>query len=313
MGPRGNRDSERAMNARNGLTNAAGDAPQYHRPRTLDAALDLLSDASATVLAGGTDHFPARVGPRAPEAVLDISGVDGLRGIARIEAGYRLGAATTWTDVIEADLPAWFDALKLAAREIGGVQIQNRGTLGGNLCNASPAADGTPCLLAADAGIVLASKRDGERRVPLAEFLTGYRATARRPDELLTAIDLPTPRHPARSTFLKLGARHYLVISIAMVAVTLEAATDGTVAAARIAVGACSATAQRLHALEAELTGRPMDTGLAALVRDDHLAGLAPIDDVRADAAYRTHASRTLTARAIARLASAPNAERMTA
>ncbi|MBP5858313.1 xanthine dehydrogenase family protein subunit M [Marivibrio halodurans] len=280
-------------------------ATSYLRPRDLTAALDALAGAPMTVLSGGTDHFPARVGPRPPEAVLDIGGIDALRGIEETVAGHRLGARTTWMDVIEADLPPHFDALKQAAREVGGMQIQNRGTLGGNLCNASPAADGTPCLLAADAMVVLASAR-GERRLPLADFQAGYRATARRPDELLTAIEVPKPAvGSARSCFLKLGARHYLVISIAMVAATLEVTPDGTVAAARIAVGACSATARRLPALEAALAGRPVAPGLGGVVVPDYLDDLSPIDDVRASADYRRHAAGVLIARALECLATA--------
>lgn len=275
---------------------------RYLRPTRLDAALDALAAAPMTVLSGGTDHFPARVGPRAPEAVLDIGALDDLRGIVETEEGWRLGARTTWTDVIEADLPPVFDALKLAAREVGGVQIQNRGTLAGNLCNASPAADGTPCLLAMDAVVVLES-RAGARHLPLADFLVGYRATARRPDELLTAIEVPRPAGAARSTFLKLGARHYLVISIAMVAATLEVDRDGTARAARVAVGACSATAQRLPALESALVGAPAAPGIGDRVTPAHLATLSPIDDPRASAAYRREAARVLVVRALERLA----------
>jgi len=283
-------------------------APVYHRPTTLPAALALLADGPLVVLSGGTDHFPARVGPRAAEDVLDIGAISDLRFIREEGDAVILGGRTTWTDILQADLPPWFDALKQAAREVGGVQIQNRGTLAGNLCNASPAADGTPCLLAADAAVELRSV-SGARRLPLADFLTGYRTTARRPDELLTAIHLPKPAHPAPSRFRKLGARRYLVISIAMVAATLEVDAAGRVAAARVAVGACSAVAQRLPALEAGLLGRPAAPGLGALVAHDHLAELQPIDDVRASAAYRRRAARTLVARALEDLVAAPDAK----
>ncbi len=282
------------------------DEAAYVRARTLEEALEALARGPHVILAGGTDHFPARVGPRAPEAILDIGALDGLRGIRETDDAFELGATTTWTDVIEADLPRWFDALKQAAREVGGVQIQNRGTLAGNLCNASPAADGTPCLLAADAEIVLCSAR-GERRLPLSDFMTGYRTTARTPDELVTAIRLPKPEHAARSRFLKLGARHYLVISIAMVAVSLEADAEGRVAAARVAVGACSAVAQRLPALERDLVGAPLAPGLGGRVTPAHLAGLAPIDDVRATATYRREAAGILIARALEDLAREPD------
>ena len=123
---------------------------EYLRPETLEMALDALQGASFSVLAGGTDFYPARVDPAPGEDVLDISAVEGLRGIEELPDHWRLGALTTWGDIIRADLPAMFGGLKLAAREVGGVQIQNRGTLGGNLCNASPAADGVPPLLSLD-------------------------------------------------------------------------------------------------------------------------------------------------------------------
>src|SRR5258707_2642457 len=183
--------------------------PVYLRPRHLEEALAALARPHA-VLAGGTDFFPARVGQAIDEDVLDIGGIAALRGIMVDDSGWRLGATTTWSELIEADLPPLFDGLKQAAREIGGRQIQNAGTLAGNLCNASPAADGIPCLLALDAEIELVSAA-GARRLALREFILGNRRTARRPTELLTAILVPRPAAPARSTFVKLGARRYLV------------------------------------------------------------------------------------------------------
>jgi CO/xanthine dehydrogenase FAD-binding subunit len=265
----------------------------YLRPEGLEAAVEALAAQRLTVLAGGTDFFPARVGRTITEDILDISRIAALRGIVESADAFRIGAATTWTELLEAPLPPSFDGLKRAAREIGGVQIQNAGTIGGNLCNASPAADGTPCLLSLDAAVELVSAR-GTRRLPVAEFVLGSRRTARRPDELLAAILVPKPARPARATFLKLGARRYLVISIAMVAALVERAPDGTIAAARIAVGACSETPRRLPQLERDLAGT---RGVA--VTEAHLAPLAPIDDVRGTASFRRDAARTLVARAL--------------
>ena len=190
----------------------------YLRPHRLEEALTALARPH-TVLAGGTDFYPARVGRAIDEDVLDIGAIAVLRGISADSAGWRLGATTTWSELIEADLPPLFDGLKQAAREVGGRQIQNAGTLAGNLCNASPAADGVPCLLALDAEIEIASPT-GRRRLPLGQFITGVRRTALAPGELVVAIHVPRPRHEARSAFLKLGARRYLVISIAMAAAT---------------------------------------------------------------------------------------------
>jgi len=255
-----------------------------------------------TVLAGGTDFFPARVGRAIEEDVLDIGGIDALRGISVDAGGWRLGATTTWSDLIEADLPPLFDGLKQAAREIGGRQIQNAGTLAGNLCNASPAADGVPGLMALDAEIELAS-RSGIRRLPLAAFITGNRRTALKPGELLVAIHIPRPVHDARSAFLKLGARRYLVISIAMAAATIEI-VERRIAAARIAVGACSVVAQRLPALEAVLVGAALDGRLGDCVDRSHLAPLTPIDDIRGSAAYRRDAVLILLRRLLLEFAS---------
>jgi CO/xanthine dehydrogenase FAD-binding subunit len=271
----------------------------YLRPASLPEALGALA-RPWTVLAGGTDFYPARVGRTIDENVLDITGIPELRGISAGPTGWRLGATTTWSTLIEAPLPRLFDGLKQAAREVGGRQIQNAGTLAGNLCNASPAADGVPPLLALDAEVELAG-RAGTRRLPLSSFITGNRRTVLAPGELLVAIHVPKPGHDARSAFLKLGARRYLVISVAMAAATLEIA-DGRVAAARIAVGSCSAVAQRLPALEAALPGAPL-TALAERVEASQLAPLSPIDDVRGSAAYRRDAVVTLLRRLLRSLA----------
>ena len=267
---------------------------EYLRPASLEEALQALA-RPWTVLAGGTDFYPARVGRAIDENVLDITAIPDLRGISAGPAGWRLGATTTWSELIETPLPPLFDCLKQAAREVGGRQIQNAGTLAGNLCNASPAADGVPPLLALDAEVELAGSA-GRRRLPLSAFIAGNRRIVLAPGELLVAIHVPKPARAARSAFLKLGARRYLVISIAMAAATLEIA-DGRVAAARIAVGACSAVAQRLPALEAALAGASADTTLAERVEAAHLAPLSPIDDVRASAVYRHDAVVTLLRR----------------
>ena len=263
----------------------------YFRPSRLEDALTALA-RPYVVLAGGTDFYPARVGRAIDEDVLDISGIAVLRGISADAAGWRLGATTTWSELFEADLPPLFDGLKQAAREVGGRQIQNAGTLAGNLCNASPAADGVPCLLALDAEIELAGPA-GRRLLPLQQFITGVRRTALTRDELVVAVHVPKPNHAARSAFVKLGTRRYLVISIAMAAATLEIA-DGRVASARIAVGACSPVAERLPGLEAALAGAPLDAHLADRVAVAHLAPLSPIDDVRGSAAYRSDAVVTV-------------------
>jgi CO/xanthine dehydrogenase FAD-binding subunit len=272
----------------------------YLRPTELTEALAALAAGPRVILAGGTDYYPARVGQPLDDDLLDITALPDLRRIADEGAHWRIPALTTWTDLLETPLPPLFDGLKRAAREVGGIQIQNAGTLCGNLCNASPAADGTPNLLALDAVVELSSAR-ATRCLPVAAFVTGSRAITRRPEEMVTALLVPKPKGDARSTFLKLGARRYLVISIVMVAAVFEI-VDGTVSRARIAVGSCSAVAQRLPALEAALAGQRFDADLADLARPEHLAPLSPIDDVRGTAAYRRQAALTIVQRAIREL-----------
>ncbi len=273
----------------------------YLRPDALDAALRALDAGEWTILAGGTDFYPARVGRPIDEDMLDITAVAELRGIAEAGDHVRIGAAATWSDVIAADLPPYFRGLQLAAREVGGAQVQNAGTVCGNLCNASPAADGVPSLLALDAVVEVASARR-KRRLPLGEFVTGNRQTALSRDEIVTGLRIPRPARPARSTFVKLGARRYLVISIVMASVVLEDSGDGEVAAARVAVGSCSEVAQRLSDLERALIGRPLSADLADVPQPRHLRGLAPIDDVRGTGAYRRDAALTCVRRALAEL-----------
>lgn len=270
----------------------------YLRPGTLDEAVAALAAPGGRILAGGTDIFPAAGDRPLAGPIIDISRLAELDGIVLGDDRIRIGARTSWSTIIATKLPRCFVALKAAAREVGSVQIQNLGTIAGNLCNASPAADGVPPLLALDAAVELRS-RAGTRSLPLCEFIAGNRRTARREDEIVTAVTVPRTIDAGASTFLKLGARRYLVISIAMVAAVVEAGPDGRVAQARIAVGACSAVARRLPTLEQELVGAPARPGLGALARAEHLAPLSPIGDVRASAAYRLDAALTLVRRAL--------------
>jgi len=270
----------------------------YFRPETLDEAVHVLADAGGQILAGGTDFFPALGERPISGSVVDVSGLNELRGVAEQAEYFRIGGLTTWTDIVKARLPRCFDALKAAAREIGGVQIQNRGTVAGNLCNASPAADSVPPLLALDAEVELVS-RTGTRRLPLTEFIVGNRKTQRQADEILSNVFVPRSVENASATFLKLGTRRYLVISIAMVAVVMQKDTRDRIADARVAVGACSAAAKRLITLEQTLKGEPAVAGIGSLVTTDHLKDLSPIDDVRATAAYRREAALLLVQRSL--------------
>lgn len=271
----------------------------YATPDTLSDAVACLGSGQPSIVAGGTDFFPALGDRPAPADILDISRIAELGRITRSGPGCRIGAAVRWRDIIKADLPAGFDALKLAAREVGSLQIQNAGTVAGNLCNASPAADGVPPLLTLEARVELASA-SGRRELALAEFITGVRKTALKPGEMVSAILIPPLPAQARGHFLKLGARKYLVISIAMVSAVTWLDTSGAIAGARVAVGSCSAVATRLPGLEAALLGK---TAAALAGQPEiwgaHLSDLAPISDVRGSGAYRLEAAGEMCRRVV--------------
>ena len=272
----------------------------YNSPSSLGEALEILGGDGRRILAGGTDFYPALADRPVRFDTLDISRVGGLRGIESTDGGWRIGATTTWTDIVRARLPRCFDGLEASAREIGSIQIQNAGTLAGNLCNASPAADGVPPLLTLDCRVEMASV-SGSRLLPLEAFITGVRETALRPDEMVVGLLVPDQPESARSAFRKLGSRTYLVISIAMVSALLVPGAGGTVGHARIAVGSCSPVARHLPALEAALVGAPFEPeALVARVRPEHLAPLSPIDDVRGTAGYRLEAAQELLRRVLA-------------
>ena len=271
----------------------------FLRPRTLQDALEALASTGGVLLAGGTDIFPSLGEQPLTGTVIDISGLQELRGIETGDQEIVIGGRTTWSDIVSANLPRGFDGLKAAAREVGSIQIQNQATIAGNICNASPAADGVAALLALDAGLTLTST-EGSRELPLSEFILGNRRTARRPHEILTAVRIPRRLENAASVFLKLGARRYLVISIVMVAANLLTDREGRIREALIAVGSCSPRSVRLPELERALVGRSIKNDLRLVVAGEQFAPLSPIDDVRGTAAYRTDAALTLVRRALA-------------
>ncbi len=277
----------------------------FLQPGSLDEALQALAQTHATILSGGTDLFPALGGSQLKGPIMDLSAVSELKGIHTSLDFIHIGARTTWAEFLAAPLPRGFDGLRAAAREIGSIQIQNQATIAGNICNASPAADGVAALMALDAQVTLAS-RQGSRVLLLADFVQGSRKTARRPDEILTSIRVPCRWENAVSSFMKLGARRYLVISIVMVAVNLRLDSDRRVSEAAVCVGSCSPKAIRLPELERALVGRAIDPSISRRVAANHFAPLSPIDDIRATATYRREAAHTLVRRALLECASKP-------
>jgi CO/xanthine dehydrogenase FAD-binding subunit len=264
---------------------AASERLQVLRPRRLREALALLHDEGPLVpLAGGTDLFVAlNAGVLKPARYLDLWAIDELRGIEKDSGrGLSFGALTTYSDVIASKKVARrLPILQAAAREIGGVQIQNRGTLAGNIENGSPAGDAVPVLMAADARVVLASRERGEREVPLAEYYLGYRATVRRPDELIVRIRA-RPGKGAQH-FRKVGTRAAQAIS----KVVMAAVGD------RVAFGSVAPTVMRARKLEAYLAGGGRDVAEAQRLLLDEIK---PIDDVRSTADYRRRVAANLIA-----------------
>ena len=284
---------------------SAGYTQSYVRPARLAEALAALAAAEPVVLAGGTDLYPAHVGKAPPARVIDVSRVDEMRTLVARGGAWRIGGAVTWAEIAGAkQLPSAFHALQEAARQVGSAQVQNRATIAGNLCNASPAADGVPPLLALEAEVELSSL-DGVRTLPLESFIVGYRKTAIRKNEILSAIVVPDQPPNARSAFVKLGARKYLVISIVMAAALIHRSADGAIARALVAVGSASAKAWRLGLLERDLVGLAAGIAPSSRVRADHFAALSPIDDVRATAAYRRDAALHIVGEALDRAAEA--------
>ena len=252
-------------------------------PRTLDEALGILRDDGPRVpLAGCTDVFVAlHFGTQPARRYLNLWPLDELRGISAEGDVLRIGALTTYTELIRSELVRdRLPAMVAASREVGGAQIQNRGTLAGNIANGSPAADSLPVLAVADAVVVLRSV-DGERRVPVAGLYTGYRATVIRPDELIVAVEVP--RVPGTQWFRKVGTRAAQAISKVVMA-----AVRGP--EPRVAFGSVAATVVRVPETE-----RCLAAGGSIEEAQRVLAGeIRPIDDVRSTAAYRLRVAGNL-------------------
>jgi CO/xanthine dehydrogenase FAD-binding subunit len=264
--------------------------PPVESPPSLADAYRLLADGGEAwrPVAGGTDLLVLITGDLGPppDRVLDIWRLDELRGITLDGDELVIGALTTYTELRQSALVnELLPALAAASATIGAAQIQNRGTVGGNLVNASPAGDTLPIWLATDATIVLGSAR-GERTVAAGSFFTGYRETARRDDELVVRVRVPLlPRRHVR--FRKVGTRRAQAISKVVLALSWLTGEDGAWQATRVALGSIAATPVRAERTEAALDGRhpvraTADSAVAALEGEIH-----PIDDVRSTADYR--------------------------
>lgn len=267
-------------------------------PRDLPDALALMAERPGEwhPFAGGTDLMVLFEAGRLPAGkYLSLWRLDDLRGITVTDRDVTLGALTTYADVQRHSvLQAEFPMLCRAAAETGGVATQNRGTLGGNIANASPAADTPPALLVYDAQLALQSVR-GTRMLPYDNFHTGYKQTRREPDELLHSIVLPRGRRGWVEAYRKVGTRRAQAISKICFAAAVR--IDGrTIADARIAFGSVAPTVVRCRTVEAALVGRAAGAALAESAASSLPHDVTPIDDVRSTAVYRLRVARNLLA-----------------
>lgn len=273
--------------------------PPVDTPLTLFEAYERLAAAPARPIAGGTDVMVAITGELGPipERMLDLSRIDELRGIYLEAGALLLGARTTYTEIRRSALcREHLPALVEASATIGAAQIQNRGTLGGNIANASPAGDTLPIVLAADAVFLLGGQR-GEREVAAKDFFVGYRKTALAPDELIlqVRIPLPTSRHVR---FRKVGTRRAQAISKVVLALAWVDRGSAGWSSVRVALGSVAATPIRASATEAVLEGARPTPEVAERAAETLAGELQPIDDVRSTADYR----RAVSARILHRM-----------
>ncbi len=275
-------------------------------PRTLDEALALLRDEPGAwrPFAGGTDLMVLlEAGKLEQKKFFSIRHLRELRGVAESDGFVRVGALTTYTDVRRSELLGrLFPMLGQAARETGGIAIQNRGTVGGNIANASPAADTPPALLAYDAEVELVSAA-GTRRLPYAEFHTGYKRTLMRDDELIAAVVLPKARGGARHFYRKVGTRRAQAISKVCFAALAET-EGGVLKDVRVALGSVAPVVLRCRRTEEVLRGRRLDGDSMKAALEEIAREITPIDDVRSTARYRSRVARNLLGEFLSGLAS---------
>lgn len=274
----------------------------YHAPETIQQVIALLAgDPSARVLAGGTDLLvQMRSGRVAPSAVVDLKRIAGMSGVRADGGGFVIGAATPCTALKDdVALAAAWPGVVEAANLIGSVQVRNRATMAGNLCNASPAADAVPALIAAGATCRIAGP-DGERAVAVEKISTGPGRTSLAPGEFVVEILLPARPAGGGDAYLRLIPRTEMDIAVVGAGVSLVLAADGNCSAARIALGAVAPTPLLVDAAGAALVGTRLDDAaldrMAAAVR----AACNPIDDKRGTAAYRTEMAGVLAKRVVA-------------
>ncbi|WP_102225052.1 FAD binding domain-containing protein [Acidimangrovimonas sediminis] len=272
---------------------------RYATPKTAAEAASLLMEDAARVLAGGTDLLvQMKSGRLAPETIVDIKHLPGLRDITREDGGFRIGAAVSGAEMGEhTDLVAAWPGVVEGVNLIGSTQVQGRATMAGNLCNGSPAADGVPAQIAAGA-VARLEGPEGTRDVPVAEIPTGPGKTSLKRGEFVTSIFLPARPERSGDAYLRFIPRTEMDIAVAGAAVNLVLGADGTVAEARVALGAVAPTAMEVPEAGAALTGSKLEDPAIEAMVDAVRAACKPIDDKRGTVEFRTHVAGVLAKRA---------------
>ncbi len=277
---------------------------RYQRVADEQALLEGLGQPGAAVVCGGTDlMIRMRAGMIQPEVLLDVSRVESMRGIRHEGSTLEIGASTTESELVRSPIVAEnTPLLQTVLQQLGSVQIRNRGTLGGNIVNASPAADSAVPLLLYDGEANIVGS-EGDRWVRLEEFFVGPGRTALRPGEFVRSLRLHLPESVMRSFYHKVGKRNALTIAIASLGALARMQENG-LEEIRIAVGSVAPTPVRLRDLESWLAGRPLDSATIDGARQRAIEAISPISDVRATADYRRNVIGDLLARALRDLAS---------
>ncbi len=273
---------------------------KYFAPSTVEEAAGLLAQPNTKVFAGATDVIPQiRAGRPEPDALVDLKKIDRLVSVQRTDATWVIGAATPTTRLTgNAELVAEFPGLVEAAGLIGSDQVQSRSSLGGNLCNASPAADSVPAMVINSARAVIATVNGGTRTVAVEDVPVGPGRTTLAPGEFVVEIEIDRPPARTGDAYLRLTPRTEMDIAVVGAGVRVTLDESGTVTDARVALGAVAPTVVRVTAAEAALIGSKLDDVALAAAAAAASAACNPIDDKRGTIAYRTHVAGVLTRRA---------------
>lgn len=271
----------------------------YRAPSRLDEAIALLAGEGARSLAGGTDLMvQMRSGRLNPGRIVDLKRIPEMLGVREVAGGFEIGAATACAAIGEhAALAAAWPGVVEAARLIGSAQVQGRASLGGNLCNASPAADSAPALIAAGAVCLIAGPA-GRRELPVEQLQAGPGRNALAAGEVLVALRLPARAPRSGDAYLRLIPRTEMDIAVVGAGVSLSVDAQGVVSAARVALGAVAPTALRVDAAAQALVGTRLEAPALQALEAAARAACRPIDDKRGTAAYRTRVAGVLARRA---------------